>query len=255
MSKKTTIAVSSVEVFGVQSFGQDGVRVTIEDNRGEEFAHVDATAEHCDDLIAALHKALGRPPPALPVTVTTECNGNTLSIRVRGMAEPAMSSAPLEERITRAWEKAKNEAEAHPNRERAVYCDGTAHGLRTALAMVREQGPSTPLADQLIDAANTTVADASKLESGPMRWEMLARGAGLREAAGMVRAAGPTVPRAAVEALRARWSATAEDFAAEVRRMPDLRLLDGAAQALREVTVALDALLAAAAPSAPKEGA
>lgn len=63
MSEKKTIHRSSVEVFGVQPFGDGCVRITIEDDRGEEFAHVDANAEHCDALTAAMHTALGRPVP------------------------------------------------------------------------------------------------------------------------------------------------------------------------------------------------
>lgn len=63
MSEKRSIHRSSVEVFGVQPFGEGCVRITIEDDRGEEFAHVDANAEHCDALTAAMHTALGRPVP------------------------------------------------------------------------------------------------------------------------------------------------------------------------------------------------
>ena len=108
---------------------------------------LEPTPAECDAIIAAIGRALGRPAPALPVTVTAECDGNTFSIRVRGMAEPAAPSTPLEERIATAADKAQREAEARENLDpRGMYCDGTAHGLRAALAMVREQGATVPRA-------------------------------------------------------------------------------------------------------------
>ena len=71
----------------------------------------------------------------------------------------------------------------------------------------------------------------------------------LREVA--AREQGATVPRAGVEALRARWSATARDLAADVKSDPSLRMIEGASKALADVVVALDDLLAAPAKEQP----
>lgn len=88
---------------------------------GEKIERVPAVATPAerDAFVAAGNAVLGRPAPVV---------------------------TPLEERILRAWDKAKNESETHANRERAVYCDGQAQGLRAALAMVREAGPMVPRA-------------------------------------------------------------------------------------------------------------
>ena len=67
--------------------------------------------------------------------------------RRRATATPTGHAvAALLARVKRAWDGAKNESETHPNRERATYCDGTAHGLKEAHRMIREVlGTTSPL--------------------------------------------------------------------------------------------------------------
>jgi hypothetical protein len=41
-------------------------------------------------------------------------------------------------RILNAADKANTEAEHHPDRDRRMYCEGSAHGLRAASKMIEE---------------------------------------------------------------------------------------------------------------------
>ena len=61
-SDETRIRVSGVEVLTVREVGSGYVYLGICDDTGREFAHAHPNGEQCDALIAAIGRALGRPP-------------------------------------------------------------------------------------------------------------------------------------------------------------------------------------------------
>ena len=82
----------------------------------------------------------------------------TILERQHRAAPTGHTVAALLARVKRAWDGAKTESEAHPNRERATYCDGTAHGLKEAHRMIGEVlGAPSPL-DEVVAAVLTVDA-------------------------------------------------------------------------------------------------
>lgn len=99
-------------------------------------------------------------------------------------------------------------------------------------------------------SGKATARDGEKLQVAAMREADDAlrgfedRADAFEKAAEMGREAGPTVPRAAVEALRDRWSSIASTLSSDVEGNRELRMIEGASKALAEVVAALDDLLA-----------
>ena len=141
MSKHTSIN-ENLDVWTADSDGRIPITVSAVGDGGMERITTSLTPVECDTAIAAINAALGR-----PVT-------------------------PLEARLLDAIAEADEEADAYALKNAETECpaDGRGEGLRMALRMLREAGPTVPRAAvaavvPLLAGVSTMLADSDDAEA------------------------------------------------------------------------------------------